>query len=115
MPDLNQALLEKERADRLQAEQDAQAQEVESQRIVAEKLGYYERLFGNADFQWFLDTLARPAMKTEHDAALDVKKDAQERNNHAQRHDALSLLITGMEVTRTRLRNTLEKQAAKKS
>lgn len=113
MPDLQQALAEKELADKAAAEQEAAQQETETQRKIAEQLGHYERLLANNDFQWFLDALARPRIKVEHDAALDVKKPIQDRGDHAQRHDILFRLIDELETTRTKLRNQLEQMAKK--
>lgn len=60
-----------------------------------------DRLTKNEDFKWFLAEYWAPMLKEEHDAALNIRIQPQERNDHSQRHHAINemLMVLQREIT----------------
>ena len=113
MPDLTEALRQKELQEKSAAQKDLACARAESQRLIARQFGRYDRLLQNEDFQWWLKEVARPALQAEHDSALDLKsKTERERSDHAQRYVALKSLLDGLPRERARLRAQSEQAAA---
>ena len=78
------------------AEQVARAQEERAEAArVCSKLS---ALRGNADMAWFLETILRPKVQIEHDAALDPKNGKDACWDHVQRHAIAKEMADALEV-----------------
>lgn len=100
-----EARVEQERIAR--EKKDNEALEADKQQLSL-LFGQFDRLLSNEDFQWWLNTVVRERIKKSHDAALDTKKTAEDRNGPAHQYAALNGLLADLEGEYLRLKNKLE-------
>jgi hypothetical protein len=70
--------------------------------------GRLDDLLKNPDYLWFMDKYIAPMVKTEHDAALNVKLPKAKQNDHAERHDIAAEILGKLADRHRHLKNQIE-------